>query len=45
LLEEGLLERAIGLVRLADYTLDAAEVIVAFEQVVLSMDKVSEGAS
>jgi len=45
LLEEGLLERAIGLDRLADYTLDAAEVIAAFEQVVLSMDKVSEGAS
>ena len=44
-LEEGLQERAIGLDRLADYTLDAAEVIAAFEQVVLSMDKVSEGAS
>src|SRR5947208_2515574 len=40
LLEEGLLERAIGLDRLADHTINAAEVIAAFEQVVLSMNKV-----
>ena len=39
-LEEGLQERAIGLSRLVDHTLNVTEVIAAFEQVVLSMDKV-----
>jgi lipoate---protein ligase len=39
LLEEGLLERAVGLNRLADHTINATEVIAAFEQVVLSIDR------
>lgn len=40
LLKEGLLERAVGLDRLADQPLNATEVIEAFEEVVFSMDKV-----
>jgi lipoate---protein ligase len=39
LLEEELLERAVGLNMLADHTINATEVIAAFEQVVLSLDR------
>jgi len=40
LLEEGLLERAVGLDRLAGHTINATDVITTFEEVVFSMDKV-----
>src|SRR5438045_8576024 len=44
LLEEGLLERAIGLDRLGDYTLGAGEVMAGFAVGVVMMAKVRVGA-